>query len=198
MITLSSALKAKKNAQAGGEWIWLAEIERDDSNVLRYTNSQTDVTFMGYTWTHKPIRIQRPEQDAAGSVFTFTVQIGNADKVMSGYLRSDEIVDYCTTIYLVHRSQLADASAYMSWRGMCQKAGIAKDWASLECGPPQFREFYVPSRRYVKSRCQHLFKSPECGYVGAETVCDKSEARCRVLVNFSRFGAFPGMQSSRV
>lgn len=198
MITLVTAMKSYKNAQAGGEWPWLVEIYRDSTNVLRYTDSQTDITFDSLTWTKKAIKVQQPEQDTAGSVFTFVVQVSAVDKTMAGYIRDDEIIDQSIKIIRVHRGTLSDSTAKIEWRGKVQKAVITKDWVTLDCGPPNLRAFSIPARRFDRTHCQHKFKGPECGYAGAETSCDKKETTCRdTMSNIDAFGAFLGMPNRR-
>lgn len=52
-----------------------------------------------------------------------------------------------------------------------------------------------PPRVMLKAMCPWVFKSPECGYVGAETACDRTIADCRERNNINRIGCFPGCGS---
>ena len=49
-----------------------------------------------------------------------------------------------------------------------------------------------PPRRMYKAQCRWVFKSPECGYTGNDTSCDRTIAACRAKNNISRIGCFPG------
>ena len=53
-------------------------------------------------------------------------------------------------------------------------------------------EWRYPYRTIIKASCQWRFKSPECGYAGADETCDHTIADCRAKGNIVRFGAFPG------
>ena len=200
MITLTSALKAKKNAlHGGGEWIWLAEIWRDTTNVLRYTNAHANVTFNSLTWTSKPLRVKRPDQDNQGSLFNWTVQVSNVNRVVAGYLKDGEILGDLGSVLLVHRTQLSDSSAYMRWRGRCLSFSVGTDWATLEYGPPPLRDVQVPAGVFSRDRCQHdEFGGPFCQYAGVETSCLKTRADClNTMSNLEHMLAFPGIPCSR-
>jgi PKD repeat protein len=43
-----------------------------------------------------------------------------------------------------------------------------------------------------------LFKDSRCGYVGGETACDKTLARCKALNNVANFAGFPTITSQMV
>jgi len=47
----------------------------------------------------------------------------------------------------------------------------------------------IPARTY-SPLCPWRFKSPECGYVGAELLCNKTFERCTELAQAHRFGGF--------
>lgn len=52
----------------------------------------------------------------------------------------------------------------------------------------------LPRRQIVCNQCSWVFKSPECGYVGAATTCDKKFATCQALFGANNplpFGGFP-------
>ena len=41
--------------------------------------------------------------------------------------------------------------------------------------------------------CQWRFKDSRCGYVGAETKCDKTLSKCQSLSNITNFGGYPSV-----
>jgi phage-related protein len=66
-------------------------------------------------------------------------------------------------------------------------------WATFVLGASNpFRKRF-PQGRILKNHCRYIFKDAWCGYSGGETECDKTLARCRVLLNSTRYGGFPGV-----
>lgn len=52
-----------------------------------------------------------------------------------------------------------------------------------------------PQRTMIKAFCQWVFRSPECGYTGADASCSKTIGDCRNKGNIHRIGCFPGCGS---
>jgi len=57
----------------------------------------------------------------------------------------------------------------------------------------------LPARKYSRNYCGwKTLGCTECGYGGAETECNKTLTRCRVLANSGRFGGFPSIPSRKL
>lgn len=68
--------------------------------------------------------------------------------------------------------------------------------ASFQLGAENPLSILVPKRMQWKDRCNHRYKSTECGYVGALTTCDftmDGANGCVVHGVKSRIGTFPGL-----
>jgi len=195
MMTLTSALIAAKNRLAdtsAGPWLWLLELNRDDTTFVRYAKARGNITWNSLTWTANNFRVDPPAADYSGSTKTFNISIQNVDQTLVTYLEADEILDYPAALYRVHADNLSSASNYLAWRGRTLSADVTDKWAALTIGSYDLRSAKFPSEFYSATRCRFRFKSDECGYGGGETTCDKRSTTCdTTMSNIARFGAFP-------
>jgi len=192
---------AQKNTMAGtisGPWVWLCELWRNDSNVIRYARSQKNVTFNSLTWTANNFRVEPPASDQRGSTKTFSLAIQNVDQTMVTYLEAGELLNQAGALHLVHNDLLSAATNVITWRGVIISAQATNDYVTLTLGAYDVRAASVPAETYNATRCRWRFKSEECGYAGGQTTCDKRYTTCdTTMSNLSRFGAFPTLPWER-
>lgn len=201
MITLTSAMIAQKNTMAGtseGPWVWLCELWRDSTNVLRYARAQENVTFDSQTWTANNLVIEPPSSDNRGTSKAFTIAIQNVDQTMVTYLEAGELRNQAASLYLVHADLLSAATNVVTWRGVILEAEASYEYCSFSIGSYDIRAGKVPASAYSATRCRWRFKSQECGYSGGQTSCDKRYTTCNATMsNVARFGGFPTLPWER-
>lgn len=64
---------------------------------------------------------------------------------------------------------------------------------SLRLGAENLINRRCPQNRYLKNHCRFEFKDARCGYSGSATECNRTFANCKILLNQTRFGGFPGV-----
>lgn len=201
MITLASALVEKKNTLVDvnqGPWLWLLEVERDPSNVIRYTSDVRDTVFDGFTWSRRSMEVLPPETDIGGSTVSFRVSLSNVDRLIIAYIEAGEIKGQPAALYRVHADHLDSPLNARIWRG--QVVGMDGDQKNLTltCGVFDPAGARMPKSKYSRVRCRWKFSAPgnrndTCAYAGGLTNCDKSYAACVVRGNQTRYGGFPGI-----
>ena len=75
-------------------------------------------------------------------------------------------------------------------RWSCPKPGKTVQFVFGGDNPIRIR---FPRARFRSDFCDVKFGSARCGYVGPETSCNKTLARCRALGNSYRFAGWPGL-----
>jgi hypothetical protein len=88
-------------------------------------------------------------------------------------------------------AQLADPEA--SYHFELKQPRADRQWATFTLGASNLFIRRFPQAMLLKNHCRFRFKSARCGYVGAQTSCNHTLARCRELANSPRFGGAPGV-----
>ncbi len=73
------------------------------------------------------------------------------------------------------------------------KTQIDAYWVTFTISIPRDLTVRFPMRTVLKNFCPYRFKDIECGYIGEETVCNKTLSNCRERNNSRRFGGEPGL-----
>jgi hypothetical protein len=201
VITLASALILKKNTLVDinmGPWLWLFEVNRDDLNVLRYTNDVRDTPFDSYTWARRAMEVLPPQSDIGGSVVNFRVSLDNVDRAITSSLEANEIKGQPAALYRVHADHLDSPANARIWRGLVVNVDGDLNNITLICGNHDPAGANMPAGKYNRLRCRWKFSAPgnrndTCAYSGGLTTCDKSFADCQARGNQARFGGFPGI-----
>ena len=205
MLTLSAIAIEEKNKLAADS-VFLVCLEITIPGVVepvRVVRNNENLAWKGETWVAFPFEIDEIGDNAKGEVPQVNIRVSNVSRVMEAYLQDYDA--YCKTngfspitvaICVVNtRAVAADGNCDPEVEHLFDLKSPRTDsiWATFLLGAsnPFTRRF--PQGRILKNFCRHKFKGNRCGYSGAETVCDRSLARCRELANSSRFGAFPGV-----
>jgi phage-related protein len=100
---------------------------------------------------------------------------------------------------MVWSNQLADTDAYIEEQYFIDSYISSEDAVEFTLSSKfDVLDIVIPAGTYLRGYCRWKFKSTECAYAGAETSCNKTLARCRVLANQVRFGGFPSIPSDRI
>jgi len=182
----------------GAQEIWLAEIYRDASNIVRYAgNIDADVTWNSLTWTRKGIRVDPPTADIVGTQGELLLTISDANHTDVDRLAAGEYIDHRATVYLVNRDNLSDATDYIKWRGLILDADVEEGTVTLRVGLYAFGYISIPRCTMERDCCNNDFKDARCAYAGVDTTCLKTLVDCTAKSNKTRFRGFPGMLKLR-
>ena len=197
--TSSNFVTEKNKSTNSPAHLFLIENYDGASNDLRYTDWPENIAYKSETWTAFPIKFNSLPENNQGQVDSVTLTLSNISLLIQSYLKLYDFGGLKVTIYTVFLSQLADSDAnikdvyYIDSYQANQKDVIfvlQSRFAVLNS--------IIPSREYTRNQCQWIFKSTECGYAGAETTCNRTLARCRVLGNSARIGLFASIPSRRI
>jgi lambda family phage minor tail protein L len=169
------------------------------SNNLYYTNHKTNITYNGQVYTKFPGTHEAIGENTTGEIDTVRFTLGNATRVIGYYLENYEWRGKKVSIIQVFADKLDDASANITDTYYIDSYSTTKEGATfILTSKFDILNVVLPARRYSRNYCGWKFKSTECGYSGAETECNKTLARCRILSNSERFGGFPSIPSKRM
>jgi hypothetical protein len=85
-----------------------------------------------------------------------------------------------------------DATNYrVLFRGTVTGIDFREGNITLEVSERYFEWRKPVNKRVFSKICNWVFKDQSCGYVGAETFCDKTYSQCQAYSNTDKFGGFP-------
>lgn len=199
MLPLSTAAILEKNALANtGAWLILIEIVFPDATTVRVCSNTENVVWPsggGDTYVAFPFELEEYGDSAKGERPKVTVKIGNPSRVMEAYMEAGNGgVGAEVALRVVHSAHLDLSDAELELDFICVDARADSQWAYFTLGANVLADKRWPRNRIFKGFCRYkTFKGTQCGYAGAETVCDRTLTRCRELSNSERFGGAPGV-----
>lgn len=192
--TINTTFKEEK-AKPENAPVFLYTVEKYDGvNDLHLTGYDEDVQFQNVVYTKFPITHEHIGENNQGQIDQVKVRLANVSRLIQSYLEQFDLRGRKVTIRMVWADQLLDPDAYMD--DVFYIDSYTADQSTVEFTlTSKFDVLGVdlPSRRYSRNFCTWKFKSGECGYLGAETTCNKTKQRCKQLGNYKRFGAFPSV-----
>ena len=190
--TLTSDFTLEKNKQESSGLINLYEIEYQTDTWIYLAQWDANVVFDGKTYlaAEKGVKHDKTGENRDGSVGQVNVAIANVDRLIGGYLETNDVRGLRLNILTVFENLLADPTARLIERYVIDAGTINQEAVNLICTTViDLMNVILPSRRFAPI-CAWVFKSTECGYVGTETTCNKTLTRCRELSNSPRWGGF--------
>lgn len=192
--TISSGLIPPKNdlAQAN-PWVLLVEVINASATSMRLTDNTETVHWNGYDWSPFPIQLESIGETSQGETPGVRLAVSNVEHAVQAALGSvGGLIGQKAVLRLVHAANLSLTSVPAYEYDIISAEADAR-FISFNLSARSPYESQVPRHRMLKNSCRFKFKSDECGYAGAETACDKTLTRCRVLSNSANFGGFPGL-----
>jgi len=171
----------------------------DGSNDLYLAGYDEDVIYNGVTYTRFPITHEFTGENNQGQIDQVKVRLANVSRLIQLYLEQYDFRGRKVIIRTVWADQLADPDAYID--DIFYVDNYTADQNNVEFTLTSKFDVLgmdLPARRYARNYCSWKFKSAECGYMGAELTCDKTQQRCKQLNNYQRFGAFPSVPTRRI
>lgn len=196
-IALPSSLIAEKNKlYSVGSFLELLEIQlTENGTTLRLVNNNEDIIWGGYTWTAFLFFPGDFEESVEGENNTLDIRVSNVARVIEGYIETATnglIGD--TTIYRLISSENLTEQAALTATFQILAVECDDIWCSFTLGLENFFFKRFPLHQYRRNICRYeTFKGEECGYVGAETTCDRLFYTCISYGNVIRFGGQPGI-----
>lgn len=206
MRSLPSNLILEKNKIAStAPWIVLLEINLKENGVTQATyylcNNTEDLTYNGDTYTAFPFTISPTRQTAKGEIPTVTLAVANVVQLiqedieaLSGGVGSEVIV----RVVLVESGPVITGDSELEMTFTILATQASAEWLTFTLGAPNPLRTRFPLHRYLSTHCNWEFKGDECGYVGAETSCDRTFDACQAYSNTARFGGFPGLHPTGI
>ena len=163
-----------------------------EGNNKYFTAYDKNVIFDGIDYIRFPITHDVITENVKGEIDSTKVQLSNISRLIEYYLQNYDLRGKKISIKMVYANLLDDPDTYIEFSNYIDSySSNVKDVIFNIMSKFDILGVVIPGRIYIKSHCQWIFKSDECGYSDGETECNKTRSRCRVLVNQKRFGAFP-------
>jgi len=169
------------------------------SGNLYYTSWSENIVYDGQTYTAFPISHDSINENSDAQVDSVSITLGNVSRLIQAYLETYDFGAKKVKISQIFIDLLADTDAHID--EIYYIDSYTADENNVEFNlTSKFDVLSVtlPTRTYSRNYCKWKFKSTECGYAGAETTCNKTLTRCRVLANSGRFGGFPSIPSRQI
>jgi phage-related protein len=200
MRTLTAQLLVEKDKiSTTSAWLYLIQLVVNPSLTKYYVPNPVAVTFNSITYSPFPARVDVVKADTKGGVPEVRVQVANVDRTVSTYLEANDLRGNRVTLLAINTANLGDplATAFLEDYEITD-IDVTQEWATFALGHERLLTHRFPGGRFLRDNCRWIYKSVECGYVGALPTCDKileGGNGCRAHTNVPRFGAFIGIPS---
>lgn len=174
--------------------------EYDGVNDLLLTSHDQNVTFDGDEYLKFPITHDTLSENSSGEIEQVSVRIGNVTREIQSYIETYDWRGKRVTVTMVFLDQLADVDAKLSNVYYIDNYSADEKVVSVTLNTKlDVLDVQIPRGSYMRNICRWRFKSTECGYAGAESMCNKTKQDCRDNKdNVLRFGAFPSIPQRRL
>lgn len=220
--SISTSVATQKNkVSSTSAWAFLYEVQVSDSEALRVTDYNADISYDGETYYAYPIERGAVVLDSESSLNTLTVTVSNVGLIVMSYLESGSLIGKNVRVTLINLASTAVADSVSDDLEILS-ATADMEKAVLTLGMTNLLGMPFPRERSLRTRCRYLreYGGGRCGYntslpnlVAATypdfdpTTCDgtrDAENGCRVhgeneVANGMarqhprRFGGFPGI-----
>lgn len=200
MRDLDAASTTEKNASANKP-IFLYTIHDYDGadGNLYFAEHDADVVFDGVTYSKFPIKHEFTTENTQNQIDAVSLSVANVSRLIEAYLMNYDLRGKKVDIIMVWANRLDDAdskivSSYYIDTYIATEQSVTFTLSSKF----DLLDVPLPARTCLRNYCSWKFKSTECGYSGAETICNKTMQKCRELSNQLRFGGFPSVPTDRI
>lgn len=174
---------AIKTAIATGAFkmVWLVEIGFD--TPLRLTDAEHVIHYGGNHYTPWPgINVTAPKQETGGGVTVSMDDDGTIDAIES----ADDAAGRDLTVIRLYSTGSGD-KAVTEWSGIIENYDCENYTRCIFRADAPHLLRVGPAMPIWASECINDFKSAQCGYSGATTVCKGSWAECDAMNNTTNF-----------
>jgi hypothetical protein len=161
---------------------------RFTAGATTYYFSSVPMTFDGHAYLPYLVIEQGPRYTRKITGRTCRVALNNIDLAMRQVMKTQrDVIQGCTAV--LSEFWLEANAEFVIARGELSAPEVDENRVALTINGIELNTVETPVRP-VSQDCTWIFKSPDCGYVGGETDCNKSFARCTVLGQTPRFNGF--------
>lgn len=197
-----TAIQEKNKLGTDSVFAVLLEIIIPATPTIYITSNGDDIIWNSQTWLAFPFDISELNEDGKGEIPQWTIELDNRQRIIEQYLQTydqylkangidgNEIKCNC---YVVNTKDLANPEAVKTVYFELSQPTTTPEKATFILTADSPFNIMTPKRKFIKQFCYWKFKGTECGYVGAETTCNKTLTRCQELNNSPRFGGFAGV-----
>ncbi len=190
-IDLSAAhLSSSQDVHSDKAWIFLFDVNVGSSEIARFTNNTTSVSWNSETYQPYPMAAPEVPEQLETNTETFSLTIFNVDQVLTDRLRDDEIQGQEITITIIHEDDIGAATfaRQVTATMLAAQAERQTGAVTLTIGATNWLRTIL-GRRFLRLRCRHVFglvrsdgSLGPCGYdsarSGALTTCERTYADC--------------------
>jgi lambda family phage minor tail protein L len=199
MRSLTAEVKTEKNSPTNKP-IFLYEVfDYDGATHLYYAEYDANVTFDSQTYTAIPIKHDFVGENTQGEIDMVRITIGNANRVLQSYLELYDLRKLKVKITIVWANRLNDPTAKIEDIFYIDSYTATEQAVEFVLSSKfDVLDVKLPFSKYFRNSCRFVFKGAECQYAGAETTCDRTLQRCKVLVNSLHYGGFPSIPTKKL
>ncbi|MFV3127114.1 hypothetical protein [Niveispirillum sp. KHB5.9] len=169
---------------------------------LTLTDCEKDVFWDGKVWRSVGISYSNVEIKLGLEVDTYKLTLDNHDSAMTAWTRTADPKGETTTAWKGATNGVLDEAGRVLLAG---NPVLLFEGRNTSVQIDTMAQIVVKSlldmndQLAAKARqqvtCRFRFKGRNCGYVGTETSCNLTQARCMELGNQSRFGGYVNLSS---
>jgi len=116
--------------------------------------------------------------------------VGQYVRQYEAFVKQNSFQPIKVMFYIVNSKDLANTLPIVSYNMMLSNPSI-KDTVTFTVSSKNIFGAKVPKSRMLRNSCRFKFKGIFCAYLGDQTECDKTLARCKELNNSPRYGGSP-------
>lgn len=203
MLSLPAGLVSAKNSwQGDGIIIPVIKVEIPTILVIpmRLAANEVDIvwkdpdTGTSETWIAFPFEIDDFGEKGKGEMPQLSLRVCNIGRSVQGYVdQANGALDATVTLHVINAANLTEENTFITMQFQVSGTSCDEEWCTFTLTATEFWRRQFPKNKCLKNFCRFKFKDVFCGYVGVETICNRSLARCRELSNSSHFGGFPSI-----
>jgi phage-related protein len=196
MKTLPAALlTAKNNIDEQNPWLVILDIDLKNGTFLHLVNNNEDITFQSKLYTAIGFEIVPPKESTSGEIPSVTLNISNVTRAIQIYLEElSGAIGAEVTMSIINAGLLSEDYTELTMIFEVIATKCSAQFATFTLGAPNPLHNRFPVEQYIAAHCNWRFKSPECAYAGTDTTCKKTWTDCKLKLNSTRFGGYPGLQ----
>jgi len=173
--SLNSSQVDAKNALLGGKyWVWLIQVQVNDSLALRVCTHDQQIAAVdetappshtGYSWQPFPVKVQVAEKNISGVLTEIDLILSNLTREIADYVLADDdnILGRKVKLYLVtNADDYAEAIGEAEF--LILGVAINQNTVTLRLGRPDFAGTVLPTRRYLRTRCAFAYGDNGCAF----------------------------------
>lgn len=185
MRTLSTVIQNEFNAEEATGF-FLVKIGM--ASTYHYTDCDVDLYYDGDKYLARGFSVNGIEQSPGFSNDNVSVAMDNVDRTFSQIVLSEDAANAPVSLYFTLRGEnSSDIGTVSLYNGFLSEWTLNEQNLKIKISS-EFMFWWKKALRLPTPNCPWSFKGTECGYAGAETLCDKSPTRCSVLGNYNNFG----------